>query len=43
VEVTDAQNRVARARDNNIAAVFNYESARLDLGAAIGKVREYIQ
>lgn len=43
VEVTDAQNRMARARDNEIAAVFGYESARLQLGTAMGRVREYIQ
>jgi outer membrane protein TolC len=43
VEVTDAQNRLARARDTRIAAVFQYEAARLDLGAAVGRIREYIQ
>ncbi len=43
IEVTDAQNRLARARDVQVAALFEHESARLDLGAAIGKVREYIQ
>ena len=43
VEVTDAQNRVARARDNEIAALYGYESARLQLGTAMGRVREYIQ
>ena len=42
VEVTDAQNRLARARDNRIAALFNYESARLDLGQAIGKIRDWV-
>ena len=39
VEVTDAQNRLARARDNRIAALFNHESARLDLGQAMGTIR----
>lgn len=43
LEVTDAQNRLARARDNRIAALFGYESARLDLGQAIGKIQEFIQ
>ncbi len=43
IEVTDAQNRLARARDNRIAALFQYEAARLDLGAALGKVEEFIQ
>ncbi|MCP5120403.1 MAG: TolC family protein, partial [bacterium] len=43
VEVTDAQNRLARARDNQIAALFHYESARLDLGQAMGAIRDWIQ
>jgi outer membrane protein TolC len=43
IEVTDAQNRLARARDNRIAALFTYESARLDLGQATGKIRQMIQ
>ena len=43
VEVTDAQNRLARARDNQIAALFGYESARLDLGQAMGIIRDWIQ
>jgi outer membrane protein TolC len=43
VEVTDAQNRLARARDNRIAALFGYESARLDFGQAVGTIRAMIQ
>jgi outer membrane protein len=43
IEVTDAQNRVARARDNQIAALFSHESARLELGQAMGAVREMVQ
>lgn len=43
IEVTDAQNRMARARDNRIAALFQYESARLDFGQAIGKIEEMVQ
>ena len=42
IEVTDAQNRLARARDNQIAALYQYEAARLDLGAALGRIREFI-
>ncbi len=42
VEVTGAQSRLARARDNRIAALFNYESARLELGRAVGKIREWV-
>ncbi|MCW5982539.1 MAG: TolC family protein [Bryobacteraceae bacterium] len=43
IEITDAQNRLARARENRIAALFNYESARLDLGQALGNIRQTIQ
>jgi len=43
IEVTDAQNRLARARDNRIGALFNYESARLDLGYATGRIRQIVQ
>ena len=42
IEVADAQSRLARARDNRIAALFGYESARLDLGQAIGKIQSMI-
>lgn len=43
IEVTDAQNRLARARDNQIAALFNYESARLDLGQAMGTILDMVR
>jgi outer membrane protein len=39
IEVTDAQTRLERARDNQIAALFNYNLARIDLGQATGTVR----
>ncbi len=42
IEVTGAQNRLARARDNQIAALYQYEAARLDFGAAIGRIREFL-
>jgi outer membrane protein TolC len=42
LEVTDAQTRVARARDNRIAALFNYNQARIDLGEATGTVRQML-
>ena len=42
VEVTDAQTRLERARDNRIAALFNHNLARLDLGAALGTVDRYL-
>jgi outer membrane protein TolC len=43
LEVTDAQNRLARARDNRIAALFNYNQARIDLGQATGTIRRMLQ
>jgi outer membrane protein len=42
VEVTDAQTRLVRARDNLIAALFNYNVARIDLATATGKIQEYV-
>ncbi len=36
LEVTDAQARLARARDNHISALFNHEAARIDFGQATG-------
>src|SRR5215472_3414298 len=43
VEVTDAQTRLARARDNRTAALYNYNVARLDLAQAMGAVRRMVQ
>jgi outer membrane protein len=43
IEVTDAQTRLERARDNRIAALFSYNVARIDLGRAMGNVRRMIQ
>jgi outer membrane protein len=43
LEVTDAQTRLDRARDNRIAALFGYNIARVDLGHAMGNVRRMIQ
>jgi outer membrane protein TolC len=42
IEVTDAQNRLARARDNQIAALYDYNVARIDLATATGRIREYV-
>jgi len=39
VEVTDAQTRLQRARDNRINALYNYNLARIDLGTATGTIR----
>ena len=43
LEVTDAQTRLARARDNRIAAVSGYQLARTSLGEATGTIRQMIQ
>jgi len=43
LEVTDAQTRLERARDNRIAALFGYNVARIDLGKAMGNVSSVIQ
>jgi len=43
IEVTDAQTRLERARENRIAALFNYNQARIDLGAATGTIGAMIQ
>jgi outer membrane protein TolC len=42
VEVTDAQTRLARARDNRINALYNYNLARIDLGTATGTIQSMI-
>jgi len=43
LEVTDAQTRLERARDNRIDALFSYNVARIDLGRSMGNVRRMIQ
>ncbi|MGA3039251.1 MAG: TolC family protein [Bryobacteraceae bacterium] len=43
LEITDAQTRLERARDNRIDALFSYNLARIDLGRAMGNVRRMIQ
>jgi outer membrane protein TolC len=43
LEVTDAQTRLERARDNRVAALFSYNQARLDLGQSMGRIREMIR
>jgi outer membrane protein TolC len=42
IEVTDAQTRLDRARDNQIAALYSYSLARIDLAAATGTIAEYV-
>jgi outer membrane protein TolC len=43
VEVTDAQNRLARARDNQTVALYNYNVGRIDLAQAMGEVRKSVE
>jgi outer membrane protein TolC len=42
LEVTDAQTRLERARDNQTAALYQYNVARVDLAQAMGNVRSVI-
>jgi outer membrane protein len=42
VEVTDAQTRLSRARDNLTNALFNHNVARIDLGTATGTIRQML-
>lgn len=42
LEVTDAQTRLERARDNQTAALYNHSLARIDLAQATGAVRSTI-
>jgi outer membrane protein TolC len=43
LEVTDAQTRLARARDNQTAALYNYNLARIDLAQSVGAVRRMVE
>lgn len=42
MEVTDAQTRLIRAQDNRIAALFQHNLARIELGTAVGAVERYL-
>src|SRR5215471_7842881 len=42
LEVTDAQTRLIRAQDNQIAALYAYQLARVDLAAATGTIGEFV-
>ena len=43
VEVTDAQSRLERARDNQTVALYNYNVGRIDLAQAMGAVRKSVE
>lgn len=42
IEVTDAQTRLERARDNRIQALFIHNVARIDLHSAMGTIKQMI-
>ncbi|MBY0502637.1 MAG: TolC family protein [Bryobacteraceae bacterium] len=43
LELTDAQTRLSRARDNHLAALYQFNLARIDLAAAAGTIQEAVQ
>jgi outer membrane protein len=43
LEPVDAETRLARARDNRISALLVYNVARINLGQAMGVIRQFIQ
>jgi outer membrane protein TolC len=42
IEVTDAQTRLQRSRENRISALFNHALARVDLASAMGNIQELV-
>ncbi|WP_162179856.1 TolC family protein [Bryobacter aggregatus] len=42
VELTDAQTRLARARDNNLGALYLFNLARIDVAAATGSMEQAV-
>lgn len=43
LELTDAQTRLSRARDNHLAALYEFNLARIDLAAATGTIQEAVR
>ncbi len=43
LELTAAQTRLARARDNHLMALYQFNLARIDLAAATGTIQEAVQ
>ncbi|MCX6635491.1 MAG: TolC family protein [Acidobacteria bacterium] len=41
LEITDAQARLERARENRIAALVSYNAAQIDLNTALGRAQEF--
>lgn len=42
LEVTDAQTRLEQARENRLSALYQHNLARIDLGSAMGTIRQMI-
>ena len=43
LELTDAQTRLSRARDNHLTALYQFNLARIDLAAATGTIQQAVQ
>lgn len=43
LELTDAQTRLGRARDNHLTALYQFNLARIDLAAAAGTIQEAVR
>lgn len=43
LEITDAQARLARARESEVSAIFRQQAARIDLGVAVGNIDMVLQ
>lgn len=43
LELTDAQSRLARARDNYVAALYSHNLARVDLTSALGNIAQTVR
>jgi outer membrane protein TolC len=43
LELTDAQTRLERARENRISALYAYNVARIDQAAATGTLKDLIR
>ncbi|MGH9763635.1 MAG: TolC family protein, partial [Blastocatellia bacterium] len=43
IEVVDAQSRLERARDNQVAALYSYGVARINLAGAMGIIRQMLR
>jgi len=43
IEVTDAQTRLDRARENVISALYNHNLSRIDLASAMGKIESIVR